>query len=195
MIRLFYKVLMLATVLLELEACSGLQRYLHTDPLTPQEHVALGEAYQAQQMMDLASREFQIALRQKRDYVPALVGLGNIAFEKNRLQNAEDYYRRALEAVPDHPAANNNLAMVYLLRGARLDKAEQFAKRALAHGGAIQPYALDTLAKIYLRQGRYPEAESALKEAEDVTPAENSALKETLIQSRRELSAAYLQAK
>ena len=89
-------------------------------------------------MKDLAAREFRSALHRKRDYPPAWVGLGNLSFENGNLQNAEAYYRRALKKAPDHPMANNNLAMVYLSRGTDLDKAERFAKRALSRGGSIR---------------------------------------------------------
>lgn len=195
MMKRFSKVLMLAVILVEFSACSNLRQVIVTDPLTPQEHVSLGETYQAQGMTELAGREFQAALRRQREYPPALVGLGNLAFEEENFQNAEDYYRRVLKKVPNHPAANNNLAMVYLEQGTRLDIAEKCAKRALAQEGAIKPYALDTLARIYLRQGRYDEAEAALKEAESVTPAENSVLQEMLNQSRQQLIAAHLQSK
>ena len=181
---------LLVTLLGTLQACSGLPRIvvLH-DPLTPQEHVTLGESYQAQGNTELAVREFQAALRLQRDFAPALVALGNRSFEAGTLQEAEDYYSRALDAVPGHPAASNNLAMVYLSRGGRLDEAERLAKSALAQGGALRPYILDTLAKVYMRQERYQEARTALEEAETIAPLENKLLHERLAQSRQELAA------
>jgi tetratricopeptide (TPR) repeat protein len=183
---------LLVLLLGALQACSGFPRIvvLH-DPLTPQEHVTLGESYQAQSNTELAVREFQAALRQQSDYVPALIALGNLSFEAGALQEAEDSYRRALDAVPHQPAASNNLAMVYLLRGDRLDEAERLAKDALAQGGALRPYVLDTLAKIYMRQERYQEARTALEEAVTAAPSENKLLHERLAQSQRELAVAF----
>lgn len=188
---LMKEAVLLVTLLGALQACSGLPRIvvLH-DPLTPQEHLTLGESYQAQGSTELAVREFQAALRLQNGYIPALVALGNLSFEAGTLQEAEDYYRKALAAVPDHPAASNNLAMVYLSRGDQLDEAERLAKSALAQEGALRPYILDTLARIYMRQGRYQEAKATLEEAETTAPIENKLLHERLAQSQRELTAA-----
>src|SRR5262249_4159535 len=95
--KLFYKKILLAVLLLELAACSSIRRYVQTDPLTPQEHVALAESYQSQGMTSLSSRELQTALRQKRDYIPALIGLGDLAFEEGKYPYAEDCFRRVLK--------------------------------------------------------------------------------------------------
>ena len=184
--------LLLVTVLGSVQACSSLPRIviLH-DPLTPQEHVTLGESYQAGGLGDLAAREFEAALRQQREYVPAVIGLGNLSFERGALEEAEVFYRRALDTAPDHPGASNNLALVYLARGARLDEAEGLARRAAEQGGALRPYALDTLAQIYIRQGRYREAQSALEEAAAIAPAENMRIHQGLSRSRHELRSLY----
>ncbi len=150
-----------------LQACSGLPRVvvLH-NPLTAEEHMALGTTYEAQGAQDLAAREYRAAMTDRADYAPALVALGNLAFDSGALDEAEEYYRRALASHPDHPGANNNLAMVYLKRGDRLDEAERLALKASAQSGSVRPYALDTLAHVYTRTGRYQEAHAALAEAE-----------------------------
>lgn len=172
-------------------ACSRLPRIvvLH-DPLTADEHVKLGTSYEAQGLKEMAAQEFQAALRKQSTYAPAFIGLGNLRFEEGGLQEAEDYYRRALDIDPDHPAANNNLAMVYLTRGERLDEAERLAHNALKRESPLQPYILDTLANIYARQGRCQEATTALQEAAAVAPSENKILQERLVQLRRELAVA-----
>ncbi|MBI3809285.1 MAG: tetratricopeptide repeat protein [Nitrospirae bacterium] len=185
-------VLLLVTVLGSAEACSSLPRIviLH-DPLTPQEHVTLGESYQARGLGDLATREFEAALHRQAEFVLALIGLGNLAYEANAFEEAEGFYRRVLTTSPEHPAASNNLALVYLARGARLDEAERLARSAVEHGGAIRPYAQDTLAKIYVRQGRYREAARALEEAAALVPAENTGFHEQLRRSQHELAGVH----
>ena len=149
-----------------LTACSELPqvRVLH-DPLTPEEHVTLGLTYEVQRHRDLAAREYRTALAQQAGYIPALIGLGNLAFTEGELEESEAFYRQALEASPEHPVANNNLAMLYLARGGDLREAERLALRALVHKGPLQPYVLDTLANVYARQGRFEEAVRALEEA------------------------------
>ena len=185
-------VLLLATLLESVQACTSLPRIvvLH-DPLTPQEHVTLGEAYQVQGDPERAAREFEAALRQQPEYVPAVIGLGNLSFERGALNEAETFYRRALDTAPDHPGASNNLAMVYLARGDRLDEAERMARNAWERGGFLRPYALDTLARIYMRQGRYREARTALELAEAMVPPDDTHLYQQLNRSKRELAAAY----
>jgi tetratricopeptide (TPR) repeat protein len=187
-----WSALLLTTLLGSVQACSSLPRIviLH-DPLTPQEHVTLGEAYQGQGDREMAAREFEAALRQQPEYVPALIGIGNLSFEREALEEAEVFYRRALDTAPGHPGASNNLAMVYLARGERLDEAEQMARNALERGGALRPYALDTLARIYMRQGRYREARTALALAEAIVPPEETYLHQWLSRSRRELAAVF----
>ena len=184
--------LLLVAVLGSVEACSSLPRIviLH-DPLTPQEHVTLGESYQARGLGDLATREFEAALRRQAEFVPALIGLGNLAYEANAFEEAEGFYRRALTASPEHPAARNNLALVHLAQGELLDEAERMTRNAAAQGGAIRPYALDTLARIYTRQGRYREAARALEEAAALAPAENTDFLDQLRRLQYELAGVH----
>lgn len=184
--------LLLVTVLGSVAACSGLPRIviLH-DPLTPQEHVTLGESYQARGLGELSAREFEAALRRQAEFVPALIGLGNLAYEASAFEEAEGFYRRVLAASPEHPAAGNNLALVHLARGERLDEAERMTRHAAAQGGAIRPYALDTLARIYTRQGRYREAARALEEAVALAPAENTDFLDQVRRLQHELAGVH----
>jgi tetratricopeptide (TPR) repeat protein len=182
-------VALLLLCLPHLSACSGLPRMnVPRDPLTAEEHVALGTAYEAQGLKDLAAREFQAALEQRKDYPPALISLGNLSFDAGALAEAEDYYRRVLAADSSQPSANNNLAMVYLQRGERLGEAERLALTALEHGGPLKPYVLETLANIYFRQGRHREVKEALDEAEALAPSSNTILRARLIKTRQELT-------
>ena len=169
-------------------ACSGMPqiRVLH-DPLTAEEHVTLGLTYESQGHSELAANEYRTALRQEPGFVPALVGLGNIAFAEGELEESETYYQQALAASPDHPGANNNLAMLYLARGTNLQEAEQLALRALSQTGPLRPYVLDTLAHIYARQARYEEALAAMDNAEAAAPMHDKILHERLIKLRNEI--------
>jgi Flp pilus assembly protein TadD len=158
------------------------------DPLTASEHVALGEAYQAKGLKEPAEKEFRAALDREADFVPALVSLGNLSFENGDLQQAEDYYGHALQRQPEHPQASNNLAMVYLTRGERLAEAEQLAHQGLKGPASLRPYVLDTLVALYMKQGRFNEAEAALDEAEKSVTAGPEALRERFKQLRTELT-------
>jgi tetratricopeptide (TPR) repeat protein len=174
---------------LGLTTCSNFPKLLIPhDALTPEEHLTLGMSYESQGLPALAEREYQAVLRGQPDHPGALLALGNHSFERGALQEAEQYYRRVLITVPEHAAASNNLAMVYLQRGDNLEEAERLAARALQGSGPLRPYVLDTLAHIYIRQGRDQEAMAALNEAEKAAPRDDTILHERLAQARRELA-------
>lgn len=173
-------------------ACSDLPqvRVMH-DPLTPEEHVTLGLAYEVEGRPELAAREYDDALRKEHGYMPALIGLGNLAFDRGAMKEAEAYYRQALSTAPEDPGVNNNLAMVYLTQQEKLGEAERLANLALAQGGPLQPYVLDTMAHIYARQGRYSEAQTALNNAEALAPPYDRALHQRLTQLQQELATSH----
>jgi len=172
-----------------LSACAGLREASAPDPLTADEHMRLGASYEDQGLREAATKEYAAALRREKDSLPALMALGNVAFQRGDLIEAEIYYRKVLKLVPDHAGANNNLAMVFLVRGSRLEYAETLAKTALKQAGPFRPYVLDTLANVYMREGRYPQAKDALDEAERGCGAGNAMLREHLEQSKRQLLA------
>jgi tetratricopeptide (TPR) repeat protein len=162
----------------------------YSDALTAEEHVKLGTIYDEQRLSQRAEDEFRAALRQRPQMTAALVGLGNLAFQRGALEEAHAHYAQALQTAPGDARASNNLAMVYLTRGERLEEAERLIQAALVREGPIKPYALDTLAAVYRRQGRYTEALHALDEAERSAPAGHEALHEHLAESRRGVLAA-----
>ena len=173
-------------------ACDSLPRLrvLH-DPLSPEEHVTLGRAYELEGRPELAVREYGQAISQQPASAPALVGLGNLAFVREALAEAESYYLQAIAVAPADPVANNNLAMLYLIRRENLDEAARLAVLALQHGGPLRPYVLDTLAHIYFLQGRHLDALRVLKEAEASVPVNDQLLHERLAQLRHDLTVSH----
>jgi tetratricopeptide (TPR) repeat protein len=115
--------------------------------LTPTESLALGQTYEAQGLKRDAAQQYRAALLTDKRYVPALVALGNLSYEEKDYRTAEKYFRRAQRADPNHPGANNNLAMTYLAQGKKLKEAEKLAQKAAADP-AMRPYAEDTLTQI-----------------------------------------------
>lgn len=170
-----------------LSACAGLGNRV-ADPLSADEHMRLGSSYEDQALSAAAAKEYAAALRREKNYLPALMALGNVAFQNGDMIEAEIYYRKVLKLVPGHAGANNNLAMVLLVRGSRLETAETLVKTALKQAGPFRPYVLDTLANVYMKQGRYSEARAALDEAESVCAPADALLRDHLVQSRRQLS-------
>jgi len=170
-------------------ACSSFPQLVrHSDPLTPEEHLQLGASYEAQGLTEPAGKQYEEALRLNKKYIPALIAEGNLAFEKGDIKKAEARFRRVLRINPNHAGANNNLAMVYLTKGKDLNTAGRYAQTALKQEGPLRPYVLETLAEIYIRQARIPEARKMLDEAAAAAPADDKALWTQLATTRKNLA-------
>ena len=77
---------------------------------------------------------------------------GHSAAWDQHWREAADYYRQALEVVPDHPMALTSLGLA-LFELSEFDKALQFYQRA-AQFSPNDPIPLEKMAQIYERQGR-----------------------------------------
>lgn len=174
-----------------LQGCVTIPRHVrHADPLTPEQHVQLGGAYETRGLTDDARKQYAAAVRADAGHVPALMAQGNLAFGRNDLKEARACFQKVLRVDPNHAAANNNLAMVLLAQGRKLPEAERLARRALENGGALRPYVLETLASVLLRQGRGAEVLPLLDEAEALLPPGDGPLRRQLAATRAQASAA-----
>lgn len=174
-----------------LTACAHLPPLIgQQDALSAKEHAQLGAAYEAQGLQTEAAAQYEAAARKDPAEVEAWVALGNLSFNAGDWAGAERYYRRALKASPHHAGAGNNLAMVYLAQDKNMDQAEGLAAEALTQAGALKPYILDTLANIYLRQRRYAEARTAVKQALAAAPAGNAEFDARLRQTKEKIDQA-----
>jgi tetratricopeptide (TPR) repeat protein len=136
------------------------------DPLSPDEHVALGVAYEKDGKQDRAVQEYKAALRAQPNHVQALVNLGNLAVAAGASADAESWYSRAVRigGKPAAPGANN-LAWLYLTQGKRLATAESLARKAFAWDP--RPEYVDTLVEILIKMGRPLDAGRAVDEGTD----------------------------
>jgi tetratricopeptide (TPR) repeat protein len=127
------------------------------DPLSPEEHINLGLAYEKKGETENAIREYQQA---SKELPAAYVYLGNICFSKGAYVEAEGYYRKAIKKKPDLADAYNNLAWLLYTRGGNIREALGKAKEAVKLNPSNAQYT-DTLNKI----------EEALAKQERSTPA------------------------
>ncbi len=126
-------------------SCSFPKLRVLKDPLSPEEHLNLGVAYEKGGEIDLALKEYEKAAKK----LPlALLYLGNAYFLKNRWEEAEVHYRKAIEKDPGNADAHNNLAWLYYCKGENLEEAEALARKALALDPSKEPVYRDTLEKI-----------------------------------------------
>lgn len=155
-----------ALCLVGLSACAGVPRlFVPSDALTAGEHYRLGSAYEAQGLPDDAARQYLAAVRLAPADPEFLMASGNLRFKRGDFAGAERDFLRARSLAPLHVGAENNLAMAYLAQDKRLPEAERLAREALGRTGPLRPCVLDTLSKIYEREGRLPEARAAAAES------------------------------
>jgi len=133
--------------------CSFPRVIVLKDPLTPEEHLNLGVTYEQQGDFDNAIKEYNLAAK---DLPRANLYLGNAYFQKREWKEAEDFYRKAIEAEPGNADAHNNLAWLYYTRKEKLDQAEGLAQKAVELNPAKGDIYRDTLEKIRKLKAAHP---------------------------------------
>ncbi len=165
--------------------CSMLPRVvILQDPLTAAEHLKLGIAYEEQGEWEHALAEYRAVLQEDPEHLQALINTGNVYTQLQQYPEAEEYYRRALRLDPNDPMANNNLAWIMVVQGVHLNEAESLIGKAMSSDPRRWSVYFDTLAYLYLRQGRFSEAMSSIKEAEEYLSPEDETLRAQLISTR-----------
>lgn len=155
-IKKLYLLVLLATgYWLLTTGCSFPRIIILDDPLTPEEHINLGVAYEKKGEINNAIEEFKKASKK----LPiAYLYLGNAYMQKGDIDEAEKYYRKAIKKQPDLADAYNNLAWLYYNKAKGsglkaedineiLKEAEGLALKALELNSSNENYK-DTLNKI-----------------------------------------------
>lgn len=148
-------------------ACGRIPRIIVLqDPLTAQEHLELGVAYERKGELDLAAREYEGALRKDAGLVQARVNLGNVRVAQGEYGKARTEYLKALDLRPGDPEATNNLAWAAILSGSDLAGASARMEALLAREENRTAPLLDTVGVLRMRLSRPGAAEEAFAEAE-----------------------------
>lgn len=126
-------------------ACSFPRIIILDDPLSPEEHINLGVTYEKKGELDNALKEYKLASKK----LPlAYLYIGNIHFQKNEFNEAEEAYLKAIDKDPQNADAHNNLAWLYYTKKEKLDKAEALALKAIELNPSKKEVYQDTLVKI-----------------------------------------------
>ena len=143
------------------------------DPLTAQEHLALGVAYEQKGELDPALKEYDKALGKDPKFVQARINRGNVFVRKKEFGEARKEYLRALDLSPGNPEATNNLAWAAIRSGndreealRRLDAVFEDREPRPPLMDGLTPVLLDTRGVLLARMSRFEEAETALARAE-----------------------------
>jgi tetratricopeptide (TPR) repeat protein len=143
--RLSSLLLVLSFWMLLLSGCTSPRIVVVKDPLTPEEHLNLGVAYEKRGEFDNAIKEYKLASKKQPI---AYLYLGNVHFQKKEWAQAEHDYKKAIEIDPNSADAHNNLAWLYYSQGEKLDDAERLAIQAITLNPSKEHIYRDTLDKI-----------------------------------------------
>ncbi|HSR09937.1 MAG TPA: tetratricopeptide repeat protein [Thermodesulfobacteriota bacterium] len=141
--------LLIALFCFLLTACSLPRIYILKDPLTPDEHINLGVAYERRGELDEAVKQYGLAAKKTPR---AFLYLGNAYFQKGEWKKAEENYRLAIRKIPGEADAYNNLAWLYFTRNEKLGEAEELARKAMALNPGKEAEYRDTLENILERR-------------------------------------------
>jgi tetratricopeptide (TPR) repeat protein len=177
----------LLALVFSVSACARVPKIIILeDPLSPDEHVTLGVAYERKGELDLAAREYEAALRKDPAFFQARVNLGNVRLARKRYDEARQEYLAALELRPADPEATNNLAWAAILSGKDREDALRRMEAVLASPKRRSPPLLDTLGVLLDGLSRPVEAERAFAEAERMCNARDPACTDAVAKEIRE---------
>jgi tetratricopeptide (TPR) repeat protein len=144
------------------EAENAYKKALETDPKRLSSEMSLVELYAQTNRLDTAIQTLDDLAKKdpNNNEVPALKG--NLLQMQGKTKEAEDFYRKALQANPNNDLAANNLAYILAEDGGDLQAALQYAQNVKKRKPEDANIA-DTLGWVYFKLGRL---ESARDQAE-----------------------------
>ena len=161
------------------------------DPLSADEHVVLGVAYERKGELALAASEYERALSKDKAAFQARFNLGNIRLAEKNYGKAKKEYLAALELRPGDPEATNNLCWAAIFTGSGLEDALRRMEAVMSAPAQRSPPLLDTLGVLLGELFRPSEAEAAFAEAqlrcEERHPLCTEAVREELREHREAL--------
>lgn len=128
-----------------LSGCSSLGIYVLQDSLTAAQHNDLGVAYEKQDRLDLAEKEYKRAIKKEKDWHVPYLNLGNVYYKLSNMDKAVQYFRSGLKVDPGNPDIMNNLAFALMENGNTVE-AKQWIEKAIAI--EAKPEYLDTRDRI-----------------------------------------------
>jgi len=128
-----------------------------TWPLTAEGHNDLGVAFERAGAWDRAREAYARAAAAEPAKALFHFNLGNVLVRLGQRSDAERAYREAVRLTPDFADAHNNLACL-LLDLRRPEEARREAEAAIAIGGARLASYRDTLGRVQIALGHFPEA-------------------------------------
>lgn len=126
-------------------ACTMPRVIVLEDPLTPEEHLDLGFAYEQKKEYDMAIKEYETAAKKLRK---ANLYLANARFLNNEPDRAETLYRLIIKDDPKCADAYNNLAWLLYTQRRNLPEARDLVAKAISLNPTGKDNYVDTFNKI-----------------------------------------------
>ena len=125
-------------------------------------YVAIARLYEQSGKMAEAEQQYQLALKEKPNHLPALLGYAHLKDYLGKPNEAIQLYQRAAKAYPRQASIHNNLGLCYA-RQNRLDEAAAAMSRA-AELDPENPLYRNNIAAVLVDQGKLRDAFRHLRE-------------------------------
>lgn len=124
------------------EAMDVLQKCVRLDPAWGRPYGIMAVILRAEGRLDEALVQAELALKYMSGDITPLNNYANLLVDLKRYDEAETYYRRAIESFPEHPKPYYNLACLYALIG-RKDNALENLREAFRRYDRLRYDALE----------------------------------------------------
>jgi Tfp pilus assembly protein PilF len=141
-----------------------LKRIINQDATSLSAYGMLGQIYLSEHRLEAARLEYEKAVAKNPNSVAAHTIVAMILEAQHKFEDATRRYQRILQIDPNAPVAANNLACLYVDKGANIDIALQLAQRA-KQVLPNDPRVNDTLGWIYYKKKFSDQAVVALEES------------------------------
>lgn len=146
------------------KAVKTLKRVVELNPDNPYSNYLLGLAYLDSGDRKKGLRCLEKVLELKPDFYEVHFHIGVVYDVSGQFEKAEQELEKAIAIKPDFATALNYLGYSYADRGVKLDKAEEYIRRAMREEPENPAY-MDSLGWTLYKKGKYEEAVKYLEEA------------------------------
>lgn len=122
----------------------------------PELYVAIAHRYEEQDSLGDAERQYQLALDENKDFLPALLGCAQLKERLGQPDDAFKFYQTAAKVHPLESSVHNNIGLFYA-RQNHLDEAVVAMTRA-TQLSPKNPLYRNNIATVLVDQGKYRDA-------------------------------------
>jgi tetratricopeptide (TPR) repeat protein len=135
----------------------------------PELYVAIARLYVDTSKLGEAEQQYDLALKMKPDYLPALLGYAELKERMGQPDDAIRFYQRAAAVYPTESSVHNNLALCFARQG-RLDESVTAFARAIQLAPK-NPLYRNNMATVLVDQGNVREAFAHLRQVHNEAAA------------------------